>query len=350
MSERTTPLAQRRGHEFTAILGLGDHRPERIVPNSEIVEAIDSSDEWIKERSGIASRRLAGPDETIVTMSASASRAALENAGITPEQVDLVIVASVTHPWQTPAAAPMVADALGATHPAAYDLGAACAGFCYALAVADDAIRAGSATHALVIGAEKFSDFRDPHDRTTAFIFGDGAAAAVIGPSDSPGISASVLGADGTGAMQIAQTRDWTRVRHDWEQIAASGEVPADLSPFPSIGMEGPSVFRWAVTKMAPVVQQILDTAGVTADDLAVFVPHQANVRIIDAMVKRAHLPEHVVVARDDIVDMANTSAASVPLALTRLVREGRAKSGDLALLMGFGAGLAWAGQVVRVP
>ncbi|GAB47810.1 beta-ketoacyl-ACP synthase III [Mobilicoccus pelagius] len=343
-------LAQRRGHEFTAILGLGDFRPAHVVPNSEIVEAIDSSDEWIRDRSGIAARRLATAEETVVTMSATAARAALDDAGITAEDVDLVVVASITHPWQTPAAAPMVAHAVGAHRAAAYDLGAACAGFCYGVAVADDAVRAGSARHVLVVGTEKFSDFRDPHDRTTAFIFGDGAAAAVVGPSDSPGISASFLGADGAGAGQIAQTRDWTQVRHDWETMRDSGVVPDDLAPFPSIGMEGPAVFRWAVTHVAAVAADVLATAGITADDLDVFVPHQANVRIIDAMVKRMHLPDHVVVARDDLVDMANTSAASVPLALTRLRREGRARSGDLALLLGFGAGLAWAGQVVRVP
>ncbi|GMA39354.1 beta-ketoacyl-ACP synthase III [Mobilicoccus caccae] len=350
MSGEEIRLAQRRGSEYTAILGLGDHRPERVVPNAEIVEAIDSSDEWIRDRSGISARRVAAPEETVVAMAASAGRAALQDAGIAPEQLDLVILATITHPWQTPAAGLMVADALGATHAAAYDLGAACSGFCYGLAAADDAVRAGSATHVLVIGVEKFSDFRDPADRTTAFIFGDGAGAAVVGPSDSPGISASVLGADGSGAMQIAQTRDWTAVRRDWETMESSGTLPEEVFPFPSIGMEGPSVFRWAVTKMAPVVDEILDAAGITADDLDVFVPHQANVRIIDAMIKRMKLPEHVVVARDDLVDMANTSAASVPLALTRLVREGRAKSGDLALLMGFGAGLAWAGQVVRIP
>jgi len=343
-------LAQRHGHEFTAILGLGDFRPAHVVPNSEIVEAIDSTDEWIQERSGIAARRLASAEETVVTMSAQAARAALADAGLAPTEIDLVLVATITHPWQTPAAAPMVAHEIGATGAAAYDVGAACAGFCYGLAVADDAIRAGSATHVLVIGTEKFSDFRDPHDRTTAFIFGDGAAAAVVGPSDTPGISASLLGADGAGAMQIAQTRDWTAVRHDWEGMRDTGELPSELAPFPSIGMEGPAVFRWAVTHVATVAGEVLRTAGIASEDLDVFVPHQANVRIIDAMVKRMHLPEHVIVARDDLVDMANTSAASVPLALARLRREGRAKSGDLALLLGFGAGLAWAGQVVRVP
>lgn len=350
MSRSDVRLRQRTGAEFTAILGLGDHRPERIVPNSEIVEAIDSSDEWIRDRSGIGARRVAAPEETVVVMAAEAGRAALADAGITPEQVDLIILATITHPWQTPAAGPMVADALGAVNAAAYDLGAACAGFCYGIAAADDAVRSGSATHVLVIGVEKFSDFRDPADRTTAFIFGDGAGAAVVGPSDSPGISASVLGADGSGAMTIAQTHDWTVLRRDWETMESTGALPAEVFPFPSIGMEGPSVFRWAITSMAPVIGQILEAAGMTVDDLDVFVPHQANVRIIDTMTKRAGLPEHVVVAREDLTDMANTSAASIPLALTRMVREGKAKSGDLALLMGFGAGLAWAGQIIRVP
>lgn len=349
MSTRPT-LRQNPTREFTAILGLGDHRPERVVPNADIVEAIDSSDEWIRERSGIAARRVAAAEETVVTMGASAARAALEHAGLTPQDIDLVIVASVTHPWQTPAAAPMVADLIGADRAAAYDLGAACAGFCYGIAAADDHIRSGSATHVLVIGSEKFSDFRDPADRGTAFIFGDGAGAVVVGPSDAAGISATVMGADGSGAMMIAQTRDWTEIRRDWDPLHASGQVPETVHPFPSIGMQGPSVFRWAVTAMPDVVHEILDAAGVSAEDLDVFVPHQANVRIIDALAKKLGLPDHVVVARDDLADMANTSAASIPLALTRLVREGRAKSGDLALLVGFGAGLAWAGHVVRLP
>lgn len=342
-------LAQRNGAEFTAILGLGDYRPDRVVTNDEICEFIDSSDEWIRDRSGIATRLQARPDETVVVMAAHAGRAALDAAGVAPEQVSLVLVASVTHPWQTPAAAPMVAHALGATNASAFDLSAACAGFCYGISVADDAIRAGSAEYVLVVGVEKFSDFRDPHDRSTAFIFGDGAGAAVVGPSQTPGISPSVLGADGSGAMQIFQSRPWTEVKTDWESMADSGSVPAGLPAWPYIAMEGPSVFRWAVYSMAPVASEAIAAAGLDVADIDVFVPHQANLRIIDALTKRLHMPPEVVVARD-VVDVANTSAASVPLAFTRLVREGAARSGDLALLMGFGAGLAWAAQVVVVP
>ncbi|WP_168581663.1 beta-ketoacyl-ACP synthase III [Gephyromycinifex aptenodytis] len=345
----TARLAQRRGAEFTRIHGLGDYRPRRVVTNAEICELIDSSDEWIKDRSGIATRLQAEPQESVVDMAAEAARQAIEAAGISATDVGLVLLATVTHPWQTPAAAPMVAHAIGATNASAFDLSAACAGFCYGLAVADDAVRAGSAEYVLVIGVEKFSDFRDPQDRSTAFIFGDGAGAAVVGPSQTPGISPSVLGADGSGAMQIFQSRPWTEVRRDWEEMARSGAVPTELPAWPYIAMEGPSVFRWAVYSMAPVAKQAIAAAGLQVSDLDVFVPHQANMRIIDALAKQLRLPPEVVVARD-VVDVANTSAASVPLAFTRLVREGQAKSGDLALLMGFGAGLAWAAQVVVVP
>lgn len=323
-------IAQPRGHEFTRLYGIGAYRPQRIVPNSEIVDAIDSSDEWIQHRSGIKTRRFARPDETLVDMAVEASKAAVEKSGVDRSLIDGIVVGTVTHNMFTPAAAPMIADRLGLNKPAALDVSAACAGYCYGVGVADSWVRTGMANYVLVIGGEKLTDVLDLTDRGSAFIFGDGAGAAVIGPSDHPGIGPTIWGSDGSG----------------WEAIRQVGDVP---SADPRITMQGPAVFRWAVWQMAPVALKALDAAGLTVDDLDVFIPHQANVRIIDAMAKQMKLPEHVKIARD-IVDMANTSAGSVPLAAERLISEGIAKSGDIALQIGFGAGLAYAAQVIEIP
>lgn len=323
-------ITQRTGAEFTRVLGVGAYRPERLVTNDEIVGPIDSSDEWIQERSGIKTRRFARPDETMLDMAEAAAREAIANSGIDPSLIDGVLVGSVTHHLFTPAAAPMLADRLGLDKPAAIDIAAACAGYCFGIGLASDMIRSGDASHVLVIGAEKLTDVLDLTDRGSAFIFGDGAGAAVVGPSDHVGIGPTIWGSDGSG----------------WESIRQVGEGhQAD----PRITMAGQSVFRWAVWSMAPVALQAVEAAGLTPDDIDVFIPHQANTRIIDAMVKQMKLPEHVKVARD-IVDMANTSAASVPLAAERMIREGEAKSGDIALQIGFGAGLAYAAQVIEIP
>ena len=323
-------ITQRTGAEFTRVLGVGAYRPERLVTNDEIVGPIDSSDEWIQERSGIKTRRFARPEETMLDMAEAAAREAIANSGIDPSLIDGVLVGSVTHHLFTPAAAPMLADRLGLDKPAAIDIAAACAGYCFGIGLASDMIRSGDASHVLVIGAEKLTDVLDLTDRGSAFIFGDGAGAAVVGPSDHVGIGPTIWGSDGSG----------------WESIRQVGEGhQAD----PRITMAGQSVFRWAVWSMAPVALQAVEAAGLTPDDIDVFIPHQANTRIIDAMVKQMKLPEHVKVARD-IVDMANTSAASVPLAAERMIREGEAKSGDIALQIGFGAGLAYAAQVIEIP
>lgn len=323
-------ITQRTGAEFTRVLGVGAYRPERLVTNDEIVGPIDSSDEWIQERSGIKTRRFARPEETMLDMADAAAREAIANSGIDPSLIDGVLVGSVTHHLFTPAAAPMLADRLGLDKPAAIDIAAACAGYCFGIGLASDMIRSGDASHVLVIGAEKLTDVLDLTDRGSAFIFGDGAGAAVVGPSDHVGIGPTIWGSDGSG----------------WESIRQVGEGhQAD----PKITMAGQSVFRWAVWSMAPVALQAVEAAGLTPDDIDVFIPHQANTRIIDAMVKQMKLPEHVKVARD-IVDMANTSAASVPLAAERMIREGQAKSGDIALQIGFGAGLAYAAQVIEIP
>jgi 3-oxoacyl-[acyl-carrier-protein] synthase III len=332
----TGTITPSQGSAHSRIMGVGGYRPERVVMNAEIVDQIDSSDQWIRERSGIVSRRFAAKDESVVDMAEAATRDALASAGLEAAQVDAVIVATVTHPYQTPAAAPILADRLG-IRGAAFDIGAACAGYCHGISLANDMVRGGSAQHVLVVGVEKLSDFTDPHDRGTAFIFGDGAGAAIIGPSDTPGIGPTVWGSDGSQWRTISQ-------RDSWVELKETGGIGS-----PAIGMAGQSVFRWAVWGMAPVAQKALDAAGVRAEDLDAFIPHQANMRIIDARIKQLKLPEDIPVARD-IAETANTSAASVPLATERMLREGEAPHGGLALQIGFGAGLVYAAQVFVLP
>jgi 3-oxoacyl-[acyl-carrier-protein] synthase-3 len=334
-------IASHDGSPATRILGVGAYRPSRLVPNSEVVEAINSSDEWIQQRSGIKQRRWAEADESIQMMSVHASREALEAAGVAAEQIDCVIVATVSHMLQTPAIATAIAHELGTNQAAAFDISAACAGFCHGVALGADMVRAGSAGYVLVIGVERLTDILDLYDRGTAFIFADGAGAAVIGPSDTPGIGPVVWGSDG-------EQYDLIRQREDWRDVIGTPEAPGS-GQMPHLVMEGNAVFRWAAFTMAKVAHQALDRAGVSIEDLDVFVPHQANMRIIDAMARAMKLPDDVKIARD-IADQGNTSAASVPLALHRMIAEGEAKSGDIALLIAFGAGLAYAAQVVTVP
>ncbi|MCT7351894.1 ketoacyl-ACP synthase III [Streptomyces sp. 15-116A] len=326
-----------KGAPYARILGVGGYRPTRVVPNEVILETIDSSDEWIRSRSGIETRHWASDEETVTAMSLEASGKALADAGISAEQIGGVIVSTVSHFQQTPAVATEIADKLGTDKAAAFDISAGCAGFGYGLTLAKGMIVEGSAEYVLVIGVERLSDLTDLEDRATAFLFGDGAGAVVVGPSQEPAIGPTVWGSEGDKSDTIKQTVPWTDYR--------TGTV----DKFPAITQEGQAVFRWAVFEMAKVAQQALDAAGIAPDDLDVFIPHQANVRIIDSMVKTLKLPEHVTVARD-IRTTGNTSAASIPLAMERLLATGEAKSGDTALVIGFGAGLVYAATVVTLP
>jgi 3-oxoacyl-[acyl-carrier-protein] synthase-3 len=335
-SPSPSALVASTGAPHARILGVGAYRPSRVVTNEEICEQIDSTDQWIRERSGIVSRRWAARDESVTDMAEAAARQALEAAGVAGGDIDAVIVATVTHPYQTPSSAALLTHRIGATPAAAFDISAACAGFCHGVSLASDMVRGGSAGRVLVVGVEKLSDFTDRLDRSTAFIFGDGAGAVVIGPSDVPAIGPTVWGSDGGQWDVISQKHSWIDVRDH-------------TTEWPALRMAGQQVFRWAVWQMAPVAQKALDAAGVTAEDLGAFIPHQANMRIIDAMIKQLQLPAGVPVARD-IAETGNTSAASIPLAMERMLRDGQAKSGDLALLIGFGAGLAYAAQVVVLP
>lgn len=350
----TTPtLNQSPLRENTRIHGLGIYRPEVIVTNEDICQWIDSSDEWIRQRTGIVTRHRADKDTSVIDMAESAARAALEDAGIEASQLGAVLVSTVTHPYATPSAAAQLADRLGATPAPAYDISAACAGYCYGIAQADALVHAGTADYVLVVGVEKLSDFIDNTERTISFLLGDGAGAVIIGPSDSPGIGPSVWGSDGSKHESIRMTHSLLDVRD--LSLAALAEGPEALSSaaesaiWPTMLQDGPTVFRWAVWEMAKVAQQALDAAGIRAEDLVAFVPHQANIRIIDEMVKQLGLPEHVAVARD-IVDAGNTSAASIPLAMHRLLAENPGLSGGLALQIGFGAGLVFGAQVVVLP
>ncbi len=321
------------------ILAVGAYRPSRLIPNSEIVDRIESSDEWIRERSGIESRRFAGPDESVVSMAEAACRQALDRSSISVDQIDLVIMATITYPFQTPSAATELIARLGNPKAAAFDISAACAGFCYGVGLAADSIRSGSANYVLVVGVEKLTDFIDPEDRGTAFIFADGAGAVVIGPSEKAGIGPMVWGSDAENRDAILMTPSWLELKNN------SGEKIG----WPDISMKGQTVFRWAVYQMAPVALKALELAGLTPQTLAAFIPHQANMRIIDSMAKSMKLPDTVAIARD-VRTSGNTSAASIPLAMDTLLQERPDLHGRSALIIGFGAGLVYAGQAIELP
>jgi len=332
----TPTLKQSTGVQFTRILSYGAARGDLVVPNEELIGPIDSSDEWIQQRTGIITRTRASKSVGAVDLATTAGIEAIEKSGIAPELIDLVIVATISNVQQTPSMAAVVADRVGANPAAAYDANAACAGFSYAVTQADALIRSGAAHYALVIGAEKLSDVVDPADRSISFLLGDGAGAVVIGPSDTPGIAAPVWGSDGSKADAVGMNSTLVEFR--------DGEAA-----WPTLRQEGQTVFRWAVWDMAKVAKRALEVAGITSDDLAAFIPHQANMRIIDEFAKQLGLPEHVVIGRD-IATTGNTSAASIPLATHRLLAEHPELSGGLALQIGFGAGLVFGAQVIVLP
>ncbi len=332
----TAQLTQATGPQYSRVLAIGGVRGENVVTNDDIAGPIDSSDEWIRQRTGIVTRRRAGTDTDVLDLAEAAARDTLDKAGLTGADIDVVILSTVTYFAQTPAGAAIIADRIGANPAAAYDISAACAGYAYGIGQADALVRSGTARHVLVIGAEKMSDFIDPTDRSISFLLGDGAGAVIIGPSDFPGIGPTVWGSDGSKADAVGMNYTLTQFR--------DGEAP-----WPTLRQEGPTVFRWAVWQMVKVARQALEAAGVEAADLAAFVPHQANMRIIDEFAKQLKLPDTVVIGRD-IETTGNTSAASIPLATHRLLEEHPELSGGLALQIGFGAGLVFGAQVVVLP
>ena len=329
-------LAQPTGPAHTRIYAYGAARGEIAVPNADIVGPIDSSDEWIRQRTGVVTRTRAVRETSVIDLATDAAREAIERSGIAASDIDAVIVATISNPKQTPSVSAIVADRVGANPAAAYDLNAACAGFAYGVAQADALVRAGIAKHVVVVGAEKLSDIIDPTDRSISFLLGDGAGAVVVGPSDTPGIGPTVWGSDGSKSDAVGMNHTLTDFRDG-------------LAPWPTIRQEGPTVFRWAVWEMVKVARQALEAAGIEASDLAAFIPHQANMRIIDEFAKQLGLPDTVRIGRD-IETTGNTSAASIPLAAHRLLEEHPELSGGLALQIGFGAGLVFAAQVVVLP
>jgi 3-oxoacyl-[acyl-carrier-protein] synthase III len=309
----------------TKILGFGGYQPDKVVTNDDLAKLVDTNDEWIRARVGIQSRRFARDDETVEDMAEAAGAKALAASGLEPSEVDLVIVATCSTESPMPNVAATVAYRLGIPAPGAYDLNAACAGFCYGIGAASDSVRAGSARNVLVIGAEKMTSWIDMTDRSTCIIFADGAGAAVVGQSESAGIGPVVWGSAGDQAQKITIE-------------GRNGSLKQD----------GQAVFRWATTAIAPVALEACRRAGVTPADITAFVPHQANLRIIEAIAKKLGIPRERVA--DDIIHAGNTSSASIPLALSRMAEQGRLQPGTPALLIAFGAGLSYASQVITVP
>jgi 3-oxoacyl-[acyl-carrier-protein] synthase III len=307
------------------VAGLGHYQPATVVTNDDLVaQGVETNDEWVRSRVGIAERRFA-VDESLLDMAEAASSKALANAGVAAGDIDLVILATCTNEYQVPGGAATLAYRLGIQAPGAYDINAACAGFAYAIASASNAVIAGQARNVLVVGAEKLSDYTDIFDRSTGIIFADGAGAAVVTASDTAGIGPVVWGSDGENAGAITT---------DPESI--------------TLRQEGQTVFRWATSTMGGVAIRACEAAGVTPDELAGFVPHQANLRIIDLVAKKLDA-RNAVVARD-IVTSGNTSSASIPLALSKILERGEIGSGKPVLMVGFGAGLTYAGQVILTP
>jgi len=314
----------------SVIAGTGSSLPRRRVDNEELAQQVDTSDQWIVERTGIRSRYIAGEGETTATLATEAARLALENAGISASEVDLIVLATATPDQTFPSSATKVQAALGIDDCVAFDVHAVCTGFLYAVTVADSMLRAGTGRTALVIGAETFSRLLDWEDRTTCVLFGDGAGALVLRAEDGDrGILATKLHADG---------------RHNDLLFVDGG--PSSTGTVGKLRMKGREVFRHAVVNLAEVMNEVLDKAGLTSGDVDWVVPHQANARILDATAKKLSLPSGKVVVTVD--KHANTSAASVPLALDTAVKDGRIKRGDIVVLEAMGGGFTWGAAVLR--
>ena len=313
----------------TRIAAVGHYQPARVLTNEELEEMVDTSDAWIRSRVGIRTRRIAGPDEPVDELAAHAAAKALASAGIEPAAVDLVVVATSTAIDRSPNTAARLAARLGMASPATLDLNVVCAGFTHALATADHAVRAGSAERAVVVGADKMSQVADWSDRGTCVLVGDGAGAAVV--------TADRAGGDGAGIGPVL-----------WGSVPGLGHAVRIEGTPPRFAQEGQSVYRWATTTLPPIARKVCERAGIGPEELAAVVLHQANLRIIEPVAAKLGAV-NAVVARD-VVESGNTSAASIPLALSKLVERGEISTGDLVLLFGFGGNLSYAGQVVRCP
>jgi 3-oxoacyl-[acyl-carrier-protein] synthase-3 len=320
-----------------SITGLGCHVPERVVTNDELARLVDTSDEWITSRTGIKERRFAAEDEALSDLALPASRVALEAAGISGGDLDLIIVATVTPDMMFPATAALLADRLGAGEAAAYDLSAGCTGFVYGLVQAYGMIASGLSMHALVVGADVLSKLMNLADRSTCVLFGDGAGAAVVEPVESGGFLAFELGADGSGGVDLSLPAGGSRAPASAETVARGDHY---------VHMNGRQVFKFATRVLVSSAERVLEQAGLSSGDVDVYVPHQANVRIIDHAVAKLGIPKERVVVNVD--RYGNTSSASIPLALADALAEGRVHKGDTVLLTGMGAGLTWGSAVMN--
>lgn len=343
-----TAISTGIGHPDVAMLGIGAYRPTRIVSNAEVCEVLDSTDEWIFERSGVRNRRFISGDETAKSMAVAAADRAIINSGVPREKISAVVLATLSWKTKIPHGAPQVAFELGINGVAAFDIASGCGGFCYGLGVAADMVRAGSADYVVVIGVETLSMVLDPTDRGTAFIFGDGAGAVVVGPSEQNGISPTVWGSDGEHAEAIGQNWDFEQYMDRAQELQSRGADAESIGRM-VVTMKGSAVFRWAAITLPRALAMTLERSGVDTADIEVFIPHQANARINELMRKNLGLPEDLPMA-NDIENTGNTSAASIPLAMEEMLATGKAVGGQTALLLGFGSGLSYAGQVVTLP
>ncbi len=323
---------------YAQIVGWGMYVPSRVLTNDDLARMVDTSDDWIRERTGIVERRIAAPNETTATMAIRAAQAALQVANADPARLDLIIVATATPDYFFPATACLVQDALGATRAGAFDLSAGCTGFVYGLVVGSQMIISGTYNQVLVIGAETLSRILNWTDRNTCVLFGDGAGAVLLQASDVPGgILSAVLGADGSGGDLLILPAGGSRHPASVETVAQNMHY---------IHMNGPEVFRFATQVTARAAKQALAEAGLHLEDISLFISHQANGRIIQSAAKSLKLPPEKVFVNLD--RYGNTSSASVPIALCEAIEQGRVKRGDYLVIVGFGAGLTWAATVVR--
>ncbi len=319
------------------ISGVGSSLPPRLVPNTWFEDKIETSDEWIRDRTGIEARHFVEDDVDTSDLVVEAARGAMETAAITPDQLDLIVVATVTGDTPFPATAVWAQEKLGIRCPA-FDVNAACAGFSYGMASATAFVQAGMADTILLVGAEIFSRILDFTDRTTSILFGDGAGAVIVQASDRPGIEGTVLGADGSAADILMMPAGGTRTPASRETVDARDH---------SIRMpKGREVFKRAVTEMAAACRELLEKSGHTPEDVDLLIPHQANARIMIAVADRLGVPAERSVL--DVAEVGNTSAASIPIALSRAWNAGRIEEGDLVLLTSFGAGLTWGASLIR--
>ncbi|BER91870.1 beta-ketoacyl-ACP synthase III [Atrimonas thermophila] len=322
---------------FAKVSGVGSYVPSKVLTNQDLEKIVDTSDEWITTRTGIKERRIASPQETTSSLALEAARRALQMAQVDPQELDLILVATVTPDMAFPATACLLQRELGAPRAACFDLEAGCTGFVYALVVAEKYLIGGGGNKALVVGAETLSKIVDWEDRATCVLFGDGAGACVLEKTDHPGLLASYLGSDGGGAHLLELPAGGSRIPASKESVEGRMHY---------IKMNGNEVFKFAVRIMEEASKEVARRAGIELEEVALFIPHQANIRIIDSAARRLKIPQEKIFV--NVHKYGNTSSASIPIALDEAYREGRIKDGDLLLLVGFGAGLTWGSTVIR--